>query len=148
MPGKPSPTCDLGELAKIIEVARVAAIRYRHLTGKPLGVTAEIAEYEAARLMKVDLCAARQPGYDAVGNRAGRQIRIQIKARVILPTSKRAQRVPSIKLTHPWDVVWLILLNESYKPLAIWEANRFAIQVAAFKSIGKQVWSVRTGDRS
>jgi hypothetical protein len=151
--------CDMAALGPIIEDAKRLAIRFRELTGKPLGVTSEIAEYEAARLMKLSLCVAREPGYDAVGTRDGRPLHVQIKSRVVLPTSKRGQRVPAIKLKHPWDVVWLVLLDATMNPTAIWEAERPAIQAAlqkpgsksrnergalaveGFKAIGHIVWS-------
>lgn len=153
-------TCDLKALAPVIEQAKRLAIDFRKLTGKPLGVTAEVAEFEAARLMNVSLCVAREPGCDALGTRDGRELRIQIKSRVILPDSKPGQRVPSIKLKHPWDVVWLVLLDAAYNPTSIWEGERSAIQaalekpgsrsrnergalaIAGFKAISRQIWTV------
>jgi hypothetical protein len=44
--------------------AKKLAQEYRTLTGKPLGITGEVAEYEAARLLGVELTPARQAGYD------------------------------------------------------------------------------------
>lgn len=38
------------EVYLILRDAKVLARRYYHLTGKPLGVTGEVAEYEAARI--------------------------------------------------------------------------------------------------
>jgi hypothetical protein len=46
--------------------AKVLAQKYRALTGKPLGITGEVAEYEASRILGVELTPARQAGYDAV----------------------------------------------------------------------------------
>lgn len=43
----------------MLERARAAAIDYYKLTGKLLGVTGEIGEYEAARLLDLKLAAAR-----------------------------------------------------------------------------------------
>ena len=50
---------------EILSTAKRLAQEYRTLTGKPLGVTGEVAEYEAARLLGVELTPARQAGYDA-----------------------------------------------------------------------------------
>jgi len=41
------------------------AKRYKALTGKPLGVTGEIAKFTAARLLGLERSSARNPGYDA-----------------------------------------------------------------------------------
>ena len=46
--------------------AKVLAQQYRALTGKPLGITGEVAEYEASRILGVELTPARQAGYDAI----------------------------------------------------------------------------------
>ena len=59
-------TIDLDELAVIIADAKAVARRYRKLTGRPLGITGEVAEYEAARLLGLRLADVRQDGFDAV----------------------------------------------------------------------------------
>ena len=56
---------------EILRDAKALAREYYQLTGKPLGVTGEVAEYEAARLLGVELGPARQAGYDAVEQRNG-----------------------------------------------------------------------------
>ena len=45
---------------------QVLAREYYRLTGKPLGITGEVDEYEAARILSVELTPARQAGYDAI----------------------------------------------------------------------------------
>jgi hypothetical protein len=57
------------ELAEVLERAREAARDFYRLTGKPLGITGEIGEYETARLLNLKLAAARAPGYDATDGR-------------------------------------------------------------------------------
>jgi len=52
-------------IMEILDDAKKLAQEYRTLTGKPLGVTGEIAEYEAARILGLELTPARQAGYDA-----------------------------------------------------------------------------------
>lgn len=143
-------------IGAVIERARAVAIEYYQLTGRPLGITGEVGEYEAARLLNLTLAKAREAGYDAT-DANGR--RIQIKARSI-PAAKRivGQRLGSIKLEQPWDAVLLVLMNEEFRPLMIYEASRDAITaalrapgskarnkrgalaIAQFKRIGTKVW--------
>jgi hypothetical protein len=139
-----------------LERARLLAIEYYVLTGKPLGVTGEVGEYWAARLLGLTLADARTPGYDAIGpdNR-----RIQIKSRSISSNSRRkSQRIGGIKLTYEWDTVVLVLMNEHYDPVVVYEAKRDqisdainapgskarnergALAVSKFKSIASLVW--------
>ena len=54
---------------ELLTQAKVLAQRYYKLTGKPLGITGEVAEYEAGRLLGVSLTPARQAGYDAACQR-------------------------------------------------------------------------------
>ncbi len=62
---------DADEVYQILRDIKVLARRYYQLTRKPLGVTGEIAEYEAARHLNVELELARQAGYDATEVRDG-----------------------------------------------------------------------------
>ncbi|HMB75487.1 MAG TPA: hypothetical protein VKN76_03750 [Kiloniellaceae bacterium] len=144
---------DLGE---ILDRARRAAIDYYRLTGKPLGITGEIGEYEAARLLGLDLADAREPGYDAT-SRDG--TRYQIKTRALPESAKgKSQQVGSIRLDHAWDKVLLVLLDENFETTEIWQAGREAVTaairapgskarnergslaVSKFKSIGERIW--------
>ncbi len=147
---------DLSTLDSTIEVAKAVGKRYRELTGKPLGITGEVGEVLAARLLGLDLSEARQAGYDAVGS-DGR--RVQIKSRCVLPDSKPGQRVGSIRLDREWDTVVLILMDQDFEPFAIYEASRKAVEkellrpgsrsrnergalaVSKFKTIGQGVWA-------
>ncbi len=144
------------EIAAVLERARAAAIDYYRLTGKPLGITGEIGEYEAARLLGLKLSAAREAGYDAI-DPDGR--RYQIKARCINANGlRKSQRLGSIKLTLPWDFVLLVILDTEFRAIGIWQAERDAIAaaiaapgskarnergalaVSKFKSIGRKIW--------
>ena len=146
-------------LDEVITQARALAIEYYRLTGKPLGITGEIAECHAAKLLGLQLAVVRTPGYDAI-DRQGR--RIQIKARRVAANRKRkTQRVGSLKLDHAWDVAMLVLLDDRFDAFAIYEAERGAVaaalkkpgskarnvrgalSVSAFKSIGKQIWPTK-----
>jgi hypothetical protein len=112
---------DLETVAGVAKAAAATAKRYRELTGRPLGITGEMGEILAAELLGLKLAPARQPGYDAI-SRDGR--RVQIKSRCIPPDAKPVQRIGQIRFDHDWDTVALILMNEDFEPLEIWEAQR------------------------
>ena len=121
-----------------------------------LGITGEVAEYEAARLLGVELTPARQAGYDAIRSSDG--WRYQIKGRCLLPGCKPGQRLGSIRVEKEFDAVLMVLLDEHFDALEIYEADRQAgiaalsapgsrarnergaLAVSKFKSIGQEVW--------
>lgn len=141
-------------LAEVKNLAR----EYYELTGKPLGVTGEVAEYEASRILGLKLSAARQIGYDAIRTAPGRNPRLQIKGRRMTPSSKPGQRLGAIDLEKEWDAVVLVLLDENYEPEAMYEADRHSVEdalrapgskarnvrgqlsVGKFRSIGQRAW--------
>ena len=147
----------LEDLGPIIGEAKKIAKQYYQLTGKPLGITGEIAEYEAARLMNLRLAQVRQAGYDAIRVIGASIVKYQIKGRC-LHGDANPGRLGRIRLEHEWDVVLLVLLDEDYEPTEIYEAQRRAIQAAllapgsisrnergslsisGLKSIGQKVW--------
>ncbi len=149
-----------GRILDVLQAAKSLAQEYRRLTGKPLGITGEVAEYEAARLLGVELTPARQAGYDATEVCDGVVRRLQIKGRCLLPGCKPGQRVGSIDIEKEWDAALLVLLNENFDATAIYEADRAAIiaaltapgsrarnergalGVAKFRSIGRLRWPV------
>ncbi len=116
------------EVREVLARAKQAAVDYYRLTGKPLGVTGEVGEYEAARLLGLSLVAARVPGHDATDD-AG--LRYQIKSRAV-PDPKRAnsQRLGSIKPAQEWDVVLLVLMNQALDTQEIWKAERDSVLAA------------------
>jgi hypothetical protein len=63
---------------EILRQAKKLAQRYRAATGNPLGITGEVAEYEAARILGITLTPARQAGYDAVEKKNGVVRRLQV----------------------------------------------------------------------
>ncbi len=144
----------VGLLREVKQLAR----EYYELTEKPLGVTGEIAEYEAARILKLELSPARQSGYDAVREVDGKTELLQIKGRRFTSSSKASQRVGRINLEKDWDVVLLVLLDERFDPTAIYEARRKevtaalskpgskarnergSLAVSQFKAIGSRIW--------
>jgi len=146
----------------ILRDAKSLAREYYRLTGKPLGITGEVAEYEAARLLGVELTAARQAGYDATEHRNNVTRRLQIKGRCLLPNCKPGQRLGSIDINKEWDAVLLVLLDEDFEATAIYEADRPAVihalavpgskarnergalSVSKFRSIARERWRRRS----
>ena len=115
------------EVKEILAEAKILARRYKKLTGKPLGITGEIAEFNAASLLNLKLADARTAGYDAIdadGNK------VQVKGRCLPENAKPGQRIGAIRLDHEWDTVLVVLMNESFDVLEMWEAKRPEIEAA------------------
>lgn len=147
-----------GNVTELLAQAKKLAREYRRLTGRPLGITGEVAEFSAAQALGLRLASAREAGFDAVRYVDGREIRVQIKGRCLAEGAKRGQRVGGIKLNQPWDVVVLVLLTDEFEPLAMYEAGRKevvqaltapgsrarnergALSVEKFRSISTLVW--------
>ncbi len=143
---------------KLLSTAKTLARDYYMLTGKPLGVTGEVAEYEAARILNVELTPARQAGYDAIERIKGATRKVQIKGRCLQENPKPGQRLGSIRTDHDWDVAFMVLLDHNFDATEIYEAERSAIIAALiapgsksrnergaltvnkFKAIGKLRW--------
>ena len=148
----------LQEIGALLEQARTIAVKYHALTGKPLGITGEVGEYEAARILGLELKDAREPGFDAV-DRNG--LTYQIKTRAIKKGRPVAsQRIGIIDISKPWDAALLVLLDDLLQPSEILEAQREkilgvvkpkgsaprtrteggALTVSKFRQQGKSVW--------
>jgi hypothetical protein len=147
-------------LFKLIGEVKPLALEYYELTGRPLGITGEIAEHEAARILNIELLPARQSGHDAIRTTADGKQLLQIKGRRLTSASKPGQRLGRIDLEKEWDAVLLVILDECYSPTAIYEADRRAVRdalvapgsrarnergqlsVSKFKSIGQRIWPI------
>ena len=122
--------------------AKSLAREYYSLTGKPLGVTGEVAEYEAARILGVELTAARQAGYDAIECVGSATKKLQIKGRCLQENCKPGQRLGSIRTEHDWDAVLMVLLDYEFNATEIYEAQRANVE-AALKAPGSKARNVR-----
>lgn len=149
----------------LIGQARKLAADYRRATGKPLpGVSAEIAENDAARLLNLELVSDETLGYDAVGHGQREGKRIQIKSRTIFDDAKSGHRIGQLRTGQAWDSVMLVLMDDNYEPFEIYEAERDNVleavaeaesskrakrgllSVAKFKAIGQLVWTREEGE--
>lgn len=106
----------------LLRGAKLLAQEYRILTGRPLGITGEVAEYEAARILGVKLAVVRNPGYDATELVHGRVRRLQIKGRRLDEGSRG--RLGKIDIEKQWDAVLLVMLDQNFDATLIYEAER------------------------
>ena len=149
----------MNEIASILPDAKSLARKYRRLTGKPLGITGEVAEFSAAAILGLELAEARKSGYDALRRHNGQITRIQIKGRCISSKANPGQRLGRIQLDKEWDTVLLVIMDEDLEILSMHEAERpdieqalltpgskarnerGALSIGKFKSIGREVWN-------
>jgi hypothetical protein len=141
---------------EILATVKPLAAEFYRLTGKPLGVTGEVAGYVASEWLGLQLAPARTEGYDALRG----EERIQIKGRAYGDTSK-SQKISTIKLEAPCDTVLLVLLdNTTMEPRQIWEGRysdvciclgrpgskareRGVLSVGEFRSVACCIWEER-----
>lgn len=117
----------------VLEQAKRLAGEYYELTGCPLGCTGEVAEYEAARLLGLELAPVRQSGYDATRTTSSGIQRLQIKGRCIHNSAIKG-RMGRIDTTNlEWDAVLLVLLDNHLEALAIYESGREEVMAALQK---------------
>jgi hypothetical protein len=144
---------------QILAAVKPLAAEYYRLTGKPLGVTGEIAEYIAAQELDLVLAPPRTAGYDAIRKGVNGDEKIQIKGRAFGEDSKPGQRLGKIKPGADCDTVLLVVLdNATLEPVGMWEApyaavvarlaepgskarnERGAMSVGDFKRLAKPIW--------
>jgi len=99
------------------------AIEYRARFNKNLGITAEIGEYSAAKLLKLKRVEGNiNPGYDAVDGTK----KVQIKTRLL---KRKTERTGNFSI-HDYDYALLVLLSPNYEVLKIYKATKSKIQEA------------------
>ena len=153
-----SETGQAARVRQILAEVKLLAAEYYQLTGKPLGVTGEVAEYVAAQMLGLELVPPRTPGYDAIRRTPRGEERIQIKGRAYGVDAKPGQRIGTIKRGSACDHVLLVLLdNRTLEPREMWEAPMAAVEerlavpgskarargalgVREFKRIARRVW--------
>lgn len=151
-------TKEAHRVREILAAVKPLAAEFYQLTGKPLGVTGEVAEFVAADLFGLELAPPRTAGYDAIRRSPEKTEYIQIKGRAFGGKKNPGQRLGRIKLGAECDIVLLVLLdNATLEPREVLEATyasvcdrlsrpgkaheRGALAVAEFKQIGKVIWS-------
>jgi len=150
-------------LDRLMAETRRLAAEYRRTTGKTLAVSGEIAIFDAVRLLGLQAVNEEGLGFDALELDDKPPRRLQVKARVIFDEARSGQRLGALRTDQPWDAVLLVLMNEAYEPVEIWEAERVPLlaaieetsasarakrgplSVARFKHLGRLVWSADLG---
>jgi hypothetical protein len=148
-------------LKALLREAKALAVRYYTLTGKPLGVTGEVAELEAAEKLGLTLTEVRTAYYDVISEDNGETQRYQIKGRAIDRRDPYKGRMSSINCDADFEWVLLVLLDRAtYEALEIWRARREdvlvrleapgskarnrrgSLGILQFRSIARKVWPV------
>ena len=163
MNNNPEPKMDLYSIDKLMHETRQLAAKYHKTTGNTLPVTGEIARFDVAKALNLQLIDDQTLGYDAVGEVEGKEVRLLIKGRVIFESTRSSPRIGQVKPDGRWDDVVLVLFNDNYQPIEMYLAStadiedaigtkpesknkkRGAMSVAQFKIIGQLVWTRETG---
>ena len=142
----------------ILNAIKPLAALYYQQTGKPLGVTGEIAEAAAAEALGLELVSARTVGYDAVRQTSDGLERIEIKGRALGEGAHAGQKIGRIRRNADCDTVMLVLMdNATLEPSQIWAApykaieerldvpgsnarKRGVLSLSEFKQLGAKVW--------
>ncbi|MDH5591502.1 MAG: hypothetical protein OEY48_01480 [Gammaproteobacteria bacterium] len=155
---------DLYSIDKLMHETRQLAARYRQTTGNTLPVTGEIARFDVAKALDLQLIDDPTLGYDAIGKTGERKgLRILIKGRVIFEDSRSTPRIGQVNPDGRWDNIVMVLFDDNYLPVEMYEATsddisaalktktessnkkRGAMSVAQFKIIGQLVWTQEDG---
>ncbi len=148
---------------KLMQETRRLATGYRQTTGQTLPVSAELAKYDAARLLKLIPLATPMKSVDYQGTEGPLcdQL-VQIKSRVIFDEHKSGHRIGQLNLDGAWQVCALVLYQSDYQPTEIYivsqtilleaisqKANsvrvRGLMSLAQFKYLATLVWTQSNG---
>jgi hypothetical protein len=92
------------------------AVEYRRRFGKSLGITSEVGEYKASKLLKLERAKGNiNKGFDAV-DRNGKKV--QIKSRIWHKTQERT----GVFNNFAFDYALLVLMSEDYNVVEIHQA--------------------------
>ena len=133
-----------------LKQARMAALAFRKATGRPLGAAEGIGVAEAARILGLTFAEA-DAGHDAT-DASGRRLKLRVRG--AKGEIKGPLRLGPDKAE--WDAMVLVMLDQRYRPKAIFEADRAAAKSAAgdkprlppqeFRKVAKKVWEAEAHD--
>lgn len=158
------PQMDLYSIDKLMQETRQLAAKYRQATGMTLPVTGEISRFDVSKALNLQLTDDATLGYDGLGTTGTRKgKRVLIKGRVLFEDSRSSPRIGQIKPDGRWDLIVLVLYDDNYQPLDMYEASaedidvavnlkpeskskkRGMMSIAQFKIISKLVWTKDSG---
>ena len=125
-------------MAILADVKCLAQEYYELTAGRVLGVTGQIAEYEASKRLGLILAPPGTAGYNAS---RGQEL-IQITGRRVPSGKLKCQRIGGLDHffhrvhalrrvgAERWHTVVLVMLDEHFEPTAIYEATRSALEVS------------------
>ncbi len=160
---KDNKSIDLFSIDKLMQQARQLAARYRQTTGNTLPVTAELARFDAAKLLGLDLNEDMTVGYDAIGKDQCQGKKYLIKGRVLFEESQSSPRIGQLNPDGHWDLIVLVLFDDHYNPVEIYQTSkeevarvlvdkmaknskkRGVMSIAQFKIIADLVWTLEDG---
>ena len=142
------------QVDKLMNETRRLASEYRRATGQVLPVSAELARYDATRLLSLQPVDPPRAGVDAL-DADGRGC--QIKSRVLFRDSRSRERIGQLNLEADWARLLLVLLDEQYETQEILCMSRSAVEdaiaggepgrqrrgamsVAKFRVLAERVW--------
>jgi hypothetical protein len=160
---KEEPQMDLYSIDKLMQETRQLAAKYRQTTGMTLPVTGEISRFDVSKALNLRLTDDPTLGFDGIGTGVREGKRVLIKGRVLFEDSRSTPRIGQIKPDGRWDTVVLVLYNDQYQPLDMYEATeediinainvkpdsqskkRGMMSIAQFKIISRLVWTEEGG---
>lgn len=133
---------------QLIENIIGLSLEYQRRFGKSLGITGEVGEYKASRLLKLKRASGNiNKGFDAIDTQGKK---VQIKTRVFSRNSERT----SAFTNFDFDYAILVLLSDKYGITEIYKARckdiqekiasqsykRPALTIGDFKKISKPIY--------
>ena len=130
-----------------------AAIEYEQSTEgtRKMGITGEVGEVLACHQLNLLLCMdSRSQGYDAIDS-DGRKVQIKTRRSETPGLPKDFGRISTFS-KHPFDYAILVMLDNSYRPVELWQAEYDAVApliekqkrrnpgLGAFKKLSKRIW--------
>jgi len=133
---------------QLIENIIGLSLEYTRRFGKSLGITGEVGEYKASRLLKLKRASGNiNKGFDATDPKGKK---IQIKTRICLRNQERTSAFTNFS----FDYAILVLLSEKYEVTGIYKARckdiqnksesqsykRPALTIRDFKKLSKLIY--------
>ncbi|MCS5711113.1 hypothetical protein [Candidatus Berkiella aquae] len=149
---------------KLMQETRRLAAEYRQNTGQILPIGAELAKYDAARLLKLIPLQKPIKSVDFIGTSGplDNQL-IQVKSRVIFDEAKSGHRIGQLNLGGGWHFCALVLYEANYQPFAIYLGAQSVIaeamlqktnathnarglmSLAQYKRVSELIWTIENG---
>ncbi len=147
-------------IGKLVDQTRKLCVEW-HAQGKTTGMTGEVAAFDAAQALNLELCQDHTLGYTAIGTGERKDKKILVKGRAIFKEQKSRARLGQLQMDIDWDLLVLVLLDDKFEAQEIFEASRLVIEkeqdeqktskrkgsmtVAKFKRIATLVWTAKEG---